>query len=103
MKTLTACLDRAIADGYVEDFAVVEGSLVSQTNREKLYSPEDVHIQNYYRFEGESNPDDMAILYDIQTSDGTKGTLVDAYGPYADASISAFLVQVEDIHKRTRL
>lgn len=67
----------------------------------KLYAPEDVHIQNFYRFEGDSNPDDEAILYAIQTTDGIKGTLVDAYGPSADADVNAFILQVHDMHKHT--
>ena len=102
MKTLSACLEQAVADGYVESFTILDGALVAQSSREKGYGPEDVHIHNFYRFEGESNPDDTAILYDIETSDGTRGTLVDAYGLYADAAINAFILQVEDIHKHVR-
>jgi hypothetical protein len=41
----------------------------------------------------------MAILYAIETTDGRKGTLIDAYGYYADEEISAFMQNVE-IHKK---
>jgi hypothetical protein len=39
-------------------------------------------------------------MYQIETSDGTKGVLVDAYGPYADAKVNDFMRQVEDIQKK---
>jgi hypothetical protein len=41
----------------------------------------------------------MSILYAIETSDGTKGTLVDAYGLYADEQTGSFMKEVE-IHKK---
>jgi hypothetical protein len=45
----------------------------------------------HYRFEGISNPDDNEILYAIETDDGVKGTLVDAYGMYADSNVASFM------------
>lgn len=50
----------------------------------QLYPAEFV-IDKFYRFEGASNPDDSAIVYAISSKDGLKGTLVDAYGVYADS------------------
>jgi hypothetical protein len=54
-----------------------------------------VKAVNFYRFEGISNPDDMSILYAIETSDGRRGTLVDAYGFYSDDETGEFINQVE--------
>jgi hypothetical protein len=42
-------------------------------------------IDKFYRFEGDSNPDDNAIIFAISSKDGWKGTLLDAYGVYADS------------------
>jgi hypothetical protein len=39
--------------------------------------------------------------YVIETTDGLKGTLVDAYGPYADRKLSEFMQQVESFQKKT--
>lgn len=49
----------------------------------RLY-PEDFTIDEFYRFEGMSNPSDNSIVYAISSSDGVKGVLVDAYGMYAE-------------------
>ena|SRR5688572_1616225 len=100
MKSLAPCLNKLVLDGYTEDFKVTEGGLVGVKN-ERKYSPEDVHVLNFFRFEGASDPADNSILYAIETSDGTKGTLTDAYGPYAEPAVSKFMKQVEDITKKT--
>jgi len=85
-------------EGFTKDFRVTEGRLCTYDN-DKAYSPEEVKIIDFFRFEGESNPDDMAILYAIECNDGTRGTISNSYGPLADTDIDAFLVQVEDLGK----
>lgn len=99
MKSLANCLNKIISDGYTEDFKITEDGLQS-LNHSNHYRPEEIHIVNFYRFEGESDPDDNAILYIIETNDGTKGTLVDAYGVYNDSHVTRFMKDVEDIHKK---
>jgi len=42
-------------------------------------------VDEFHRFEGMSNPDDNSIVFAISSDDGIKGTLVDAYGIYADS------------------
>ncbi len=37
----------------------------------------------------------MSIVYGLETCDGTKGILSDAYGVYADPLISGFITSVE--------
>jgi len=85
-------------EGFTKDFRVADGRLCSYDN-DKTYGPEEVKIIDFYRFEGETNPDDMAILYAIECNDGTKGSISNSYGPMADSDIDAFLVQVEDLGK----
>ena len=89
---------RLNAEGFTKDFRVTEGRLSSYDN-DKTYGPEEVKIIDFFRFEGETNPDDMAILYAIECNDGTRGTISNSYGPLADTDIDAFLVQVEDLGK----
>ena len=80
--------------GYTEQFKVEKERLLSLTSGKK-YKPADVKAANFYRFEGISDPDDMSILYAIETTDGAKGTLTDAYGRYSDDDTGAFMKQVE--------
>ena len=55
---------------------------------------------SFFRFEGESDPDDNAILYVIETTDGLKGTLIDAYGVYNDQRVTQFMKDVNMIQKK---
>ncbi|HUC80686.1 MAG TPA: hypothetical protein VMR70_07195, partial [Flavisolibacter sp.] len=52
--------------GYNEQFRVQHKKLESITTG-KTYNWEDVKAVNFYRFEGISDPDDMSILYAIET------------------------------------
>ena len=99
MKTLASCLNKISKDGYQENFKVTDQGLQS-LETEKTYQPEEVHIVNFYRFEGVSDPSDNAILYVIETVDGAKGSLTDAYGMYADPEIDKFIKDVESIAKK---
>ncbi len=100
MRTLASCVNKLVLDGYTESFQVTDEGLFSPA-KNKHYKPEEVRIINFFRFEGASDPSDNSILYAIETADGTKGTLTDAYGPYGDAAVGKFIDQVEDIVKKT--
>lgn len=100
MKSLASCLNKLVLDGYDTDFRASDKGLLCLRN-EKTYNPEEIHVVNFFRFEGPSDPADNSILYVIETNDGVKGTLVDAYGPYADIKVNKFMQQVEDISKKT--
>lgn len=99
MTTLTECLNLAAAHGYTASFRATDDENLFITDGARNLRPEDVRIPNFYRFEGASNPDDMAILYLIETQEGINGVLVDAYGTYSDAKTSEFVQAVTDIHK----
>jgi len=99
LKSLQACLSRMIEKGYTDDFKATDDGLKSLKS-DKVYSPGEVTIPNFFRFEGASDPDDMSILYVIETNDGSKGTLVDAYGPYASPEVNQFILAVENINKK---
>lgn len=102
MATLSERTNTAIESGYTENFTVNSKGLVTADGK-TIFAPDEIKISNFHRFEGNSNPDDSSILYLIDTNDGRKGTLIDAYGAYADATISSFIREVEDIQKRTKV
>ena len=60
----------------------------------QTFRARDLVIREYHRFEGVSDPDDMAICYAIETLDGVRGVLVDAFGVYSNPLVSAFLQDV---------
>ena len=99
-RTLVSVEKDLTKQGYTQDFTVTDGRLHTlSTASAKSYAPDEVTIVDFYRFEGESNPDDMSILYVLETNDGVKGTISSAYGTYADTETDDFLKQVEDLGK----
>jgi hypothetical protein len=94
MTDLQKVQDNLEKYGYTEQFRVEKDKLVGMTSKKK-YKSKDVKAVNFYRFEGITDPDDMSILYAIETCDGSKGTLTDAYGRYSDEDTGAFMKQVE--------
>lgn len=101
MKSLANCLNRMVTEGYTENFQVTDTGLEA-LDHHKEYHPDQIQVVNFYRFEGESDPDDNAILYVIETNDGTRGTLIDAYGVYNDPKIARFMKAVESIQKKVK-
>ncbi len=99
MKSLSSCLNKMVLDGYSADFKVTEEGLYTMDTH-KTYYPPDVRVVNFIRFEGPSDPDDNAILYVIETNDGIKGTLVDAYGAYSDPYVDKFIKSVQEMQKK---
>lgn len=94
MKDLTQAMGKFLQDGYTANFrATEEGLECLDTN--KIYKPGDLHVVNFYRFEGISDPSDNSILYAIEATDGAKGTLIDAYGAYSDPLVEKFMKQVK--------
>ena len=84
MNTVTEILEKLKAEGYTIDFNVKQNCLECAVNSLQIH-PEDFVVDKYYRFEGESNPSDEAIVYAISSEKhDVKGTLVNSYGTYAD-------------------
>lgn len=70
--------------GFTHDFNLEKDKIYcKQLNM--YYRPKEFSITEVYRFEGMSNPDDNSVVYAIETSNGDKGILVDAYGAYAES------------------
>ena len=93
MKTLTETIDKFRSKEFIYDFYIKECKLWSNETKES-FIPGDLIIERTGRYEGDSNPDDMSIIYAISSKSGTKGILLDAYGTYADPQISEFIKNV---------
>jgi hypothetical protein len=91
--TLTAALADLQRRGFTASFEAADGGLrVRETGR--TYRAHELAIRESYRFEGVSDPDDLSVLYALEAVDGTRGTLVDAYGAYADPAVGRVLRDV---------
>lgn len=88
-----AALEALRAQGFTGSFIVADGTL-RLLGGSRVFSPDEVTIRDYQRFEGVSDPDDMSIVYAIESTDGTKGTLVDAFGVYANPAVAAVMERV---------
>jgi hypothetical protein len=90
--TLSEAIDGLKRQGYTQDFNLACDALHCASLDLKLH-PEDFTIDKFFRFEGMSDPDDNSILFAISSKDGIRGTLVDAYGMYAET------LTAQTIHK----
>jgi hypothetical protein len=82
--------------GFTEEFQITSKGLKA-LNSGNIYKPDDLKILEHYRFEGITNPDDEAVMYAVETKDGLKGIIVDAFGIYANIELSDFMKNVEDL------
>lgn len=76
--------------GFSNEFIAVEGGL-KEINTQKVYKAKELIILKAFRFEGNSDVDDMSVLYAIQANDGVKGWIADAYGTYANPHLCEVL------------
>jgi len=100
MTTMVSVMDTLTEQGFTKNFSIQDNSMKEGGNK---YSPEEVKILNFYRFEGITDPGDMSILYAMETNNGERGILVDAYGTYSDPDVDQFIKQVEEINKKTQV
>ena len=79
--------------GFDGDFQAIEGGLKLLQGGD-VFGPEDVRILHLHRFEGSTNVSDEAIVYGIETRNGRRGVLVDAYGPYGSPQLAAIIDRI---------
>lgn len=82
--TLSEAIKGKQEEGYWFNFNLNKDCIACPELKAHFMAEEFV-VDCFYRFEGDTNPDDMSILYAISTTTGVKGLLVDAYGVYSEA------------------
>jgi hypothetical protein len=88
--TLAGTIEQLRERGYTASFEPSPHGL-RVAGRDRIYGADDLTIRDSFRFEGVSDPDDLSVLYAIEAADGTRGVLVDAFGPYADPAVAQIL------------
>ena len=93
--TVTEAIKGLKSRGFTVDFNLKENCLVC--HKEK-FNPEDFEIVEVYRFEGNSDPSDEAVVYGIESGTGMKGVLVNGYGISAD-QLSSDMAKKLSVHR----
>jgi hypothetical protein len=93
--TVTEALNDLKMRGFSVDFNLEENCLVCNGNK---FNVNDFEIVETYRFEGDTDPSDEAIIYAIESVQGLKGVLVSGYGISAEG-MSAEMVKKLSIHR----
>ncbi len=96
MTPLSVVLTRLKEKGYGRELTITKTGARLEGG-EKTYGPEQLTIVKIYRFEGASDPADMAIVYAIQAADGERGFLLNAYGTYSDQDNPFYDTFIKDV------
>ncbi len=80
--------------GYALDFNLGENCLICHEDK---FDIKDFEIVEVYRFEGNSDPADSAVVYAVESVRGDKGVLVTGYGISAEG-LSAEMARKLHIH-----
>ena len=81
--------------GFDVDFNLSENCIVCHDDK---FNADDFEITEVYRFEGNTDPSDEAVVYAIESKNGKKGVLVNGYGISADV-MDAEMAKKLTIHK----
>ena len=82
-RTLSEATNGLKARGYRADLNLKPTGIECPSHNLQIY-PQDFAIDEFYRFEGMSNPSEASIVYAISSKNGVRGVLVDAYGVYSE-------------------
>lgn len=98
MDSLVTVLASIEKLGFTSQFEV-NGKIMVSLKTDNHFMPDQIKVDHFYRFEGESNPGDSSIMYAIETHDKEKGTLIDGYGVTSDQATADFMRKVSDVKK----
>lgn len=88
-ETLVDATNDLMKRGYTANLSM-EGDTIADKSKDIHMTADEFSIDEFYRFEGASNPADTSIVYAVSSPKyHLKGIIVNAYGTYADDSSSA--------------
>ncbi len=89
--TLSEAINALKAQGYTEDFNLLESCLECRNGAFQIH-PDEFEIDKQFRFDENEDPSDQAVLYAISSEKHQlKGILVNGYGLYSDALTNEML------------
>lgn len=84
--SVSVALEELKSKGFTVDFNLLEEDIMNH--------PEHYEILHIYRYEGESNPDDEAIVYGIQSNTGEKGVFVAGFAANSENDAAKILNEI---------
>jgi len=100
MDTISTVLNHLKLKKWDNEFTIdKQGSITLQG---KLYDQKEFKIIKMYRFEGDSDPSDEAIIYVIEANDGIIGYSLDAYGVYSNHSNDGYSNMMHNMRTQSR-
>jgi hypothetical protein len=91
--SVTEALDDLARRGFTANFEYLDSAFTA-VDSGRSFRAEELTIVEHHRFEGASDPDDTAVVYAVESRDGVRGIVVDAFGMYADPKLGEFLQKV---------
>lgn len=92
--TISEAVDTLRQQGFTTDFRLEFDQLSCPQAR---LSADEFSIVAVYRYEGDSDPADEAIVYAIQATTGLKGLLITGYGASEDVVSEQILAKLQRI------
>lgn len=92
-NSMTEAMEELRSRGFTANFEFLNQAF-RDLESGKTFTADELTIVEHYRFEGASDPEDMSVVYAIESSDGTRGVIADAFGAYASPELGAFLNNV---------
>lgn len=84
--TVSKALEELKDKGFTYDFNLHEEDIVN--------NPNDYQIVHIYRYEGNTNPDDEAIVYGIRTKSGKNGVFVSGFAANSVSDAAQVLINI---------
>jgi len=97
MDTVSSILNDLRLKKQDNEFVVNTDGVISL--KDKIYGQQEIKIIKTYRFEGESDPGDEAIIYFVEANDGMVGYSLDAYGVYTNHENDAYADSIHNMRK----
>ncbi|HLG33859.1 MAG TPA: hypothetical protein VI757_03180 [Bacteroidia bacterium] len=91
-RTVSEAVNELQKRGYSIDFNAEEN--ISALEHGK-YTPEDFEITEVYRYEGDSDPADEAVVYALESKAGVKGIMVNGYGISSSTRVGKALSRIQ--------
>jgi len=96
---MSGVVDRLTEGGFPDGWRAETGG-VRATQSGHLHQPEELEIESIDRFEGISDPDDMAIVMAVRCpSDGCSGTYTAPYGTLMPAIDGELILRIPDARR----